>query len=193
MSSIMDQIKDGVFNNSYEWYSALSQANLILSFKGDFNQELVKAILILTQNRDHIKNENVILQTRLFGVLVECLQNICKHGVGLDDNSDLKPGIVLIGRTANSFRISTGNLISNEEVPELRKKIERINASDAPGLRALQQEILSDTEELNKNSGAGIGLIYIARRSGEKLEFDFKEMDDKNSFYSLEVTLPTEV
>ena len=186
----MDILKEGSLNNSYGWYSALSQANLLLSFKGEFNPDLVKAILILTQNREHIKSENVVMQTRLFGVLVECLQNICKHGVGNVEGSDLKPGIVLIGRGKECFKISTGNLIHNNSIDDLKQKLDRINDADDKGLKEMQKEVLFSTDGLTKKSGAGIGLIYIARRSGERLDYDFKKMHDDLSFFSFEVNLP---
>ena len=35
------------------------------------------------------------------------------------------------------------------------------------------------------NGGSGLGMIDIARKTGEKLEYNFLEIDDKVSFFTL--------
>lgn len=37
--------------------------------------------------------------------------------------------------------------------------------------------------------GAGLGLIDMARKASRALEFDFRKLDDENSFFTLKTTI----
>lgn len=175
--------------NCFEWHETLGREDLILSFQGDFNHELVRAILILTESKNI---ENGPLQSKVFGVIVECLQNIYKHGADKPEGSGLTPGIFLIGKRENEYFIHVGNMVLNSEVDTLKKKIDHLNLQDEKALRAMQQTILKTTS-LSEEGNAGIGMIYTKRKSKEDLKYQFHKMDDRISFFALNVVIPINV
>lgn len=176
-------VEDG---GCFGWYSKLEESNLVLSFKGDFNHELVKAILILTHQEQAGSPQKRPATSRIFGIIVECLQNICKHGASLKEGSSLKPGIILIGRKEGEYRIGVGNIIRNEEISKLSNEIDTLNSMDEEGLRNRQTEILKHSS-LTDDGNAGIGLIYMSRKTEGKMLYDFKSINAEYSFFSMEL------
>ena len=172
--------------NCFDWYDSLEKENLILSFKGDFNHELVRAILILTESKNL---ENGPLQSKIFGVIVECLQNIYKHGADKPANSGLTPGIFLLGKKGEDYFIHVGNMVYNTEIDSLKENIDALNKLDEAELRDMQQNILRTTS-LSEEGNAGIGLIYTKRKSKGDLKYRFKEVDDRISLFALNVNIP---
>jgi hypothetical protein len=171
----------------YHWFRTCEDDNIILSFKGDINQDLVNAVLYLAEKRDEVAGNTVLTRNRIFGIMVECLQNIHKHGEGGEANPELKPGIILISKTEEGFVIGTGNMIRNEEVGSFREKLEKIKPLTNSELKSMHIDKLTETE-LDDNSNAGLGLIYVFRRS-DKVDYQFSRVSDTHSFFTMEVTI----
>jgi hypothetical protein len=55
-------------------------------------------------------------------------------------------------------------------------------------LKDLYKEVLNRDERSGKGGG-GLGMIDIARKTGKKLNFDFIRINDKLSFFSLNITI----
>jgi hypothetical protein len=80
--------------------------------------------------------------------------------------------------------VSSGNIVGAEDQPGLDGRLTEIKAADAAGLRKLFKERLrADTRDVN--GGAGMGLIEIARRCAEPLQYAFHPVDDAHSFFCL--------
>jgi hypothetical protein len=73
-------------------------------------------------------------------------------------------------------------------VEELKSKIDFINAMNGDELKAEYRKTLYKGDMSDKG-GAGLGIIDIARRSGEKINYNFKQVDEYYSFFSLEVKI----
>ena len=171
-------------NTCFEWYSKLEKENLVLSFKGEFNHELVKAILVVTEQYKIDKGG----PSRIFGVIVECLQNICKHGALVENEKKMRSGIVLMGKQNNEFLIGAGNFVHNDKVEVLKSRYDKVNEMEEDGLRQLQHDILVNSS-LSEDGNAGIGIIYMARKTEGKMKYCFQEIDEKVSFFSLQLTV----
>ena len=57
------------------------------------------------------------------------------------------------------------------------------------GLKMLYKEVLNN-EERTEKGGGGLGIIDIARKSKQKLVYDFMDIDDQYSFFSLYIKIP---
>lgn len=171
----------------YNWMQACERENIILSFKGDFNQDLVNAILLLAEREPDVQSGATLVRARVFSIMVECMQNIRKYGAVNASGSELKPGIVLVCRSENGYALRTGNLIANNEIAPLKEKLEKLKTLNKDDLKALHKKVLSETK-LSEKSGAGLGLISIARKCDD-MEFDIRQINDKVSFYSLDISV----
>jgi hypothetical protein len=176
----MSKLIDG-HQLAYDWFVLSEKSNLILSFKGDFNQDLITVLLSITEKKSNSADNTDMATTRLLTVIMECLQNICKHA--LPTENGFKPGLILVSQTDDLYTVRVGNLMSNSEVESLTKELKDLQKLSKDELKSRHKEVLSKTE-LSSKSGAGLGLIGVFRKT-DKVDFDFKKIDDLSSFFNL--------
>ena len=70
----------------------------------------------------------------------------------------------------------------------LREKLEQINQLDAKEIREVYRQMLSVAEFTDKG-GAGLGLIEMAKKTGNKLDYDFISLDKDYSYFILSKTV----
>jgi hypothetical protein len=78
--------------------------------------------------------------------------------------------------------------MDNNHVEGLKERIDKINSLEPDALKDFYKEVLNNGIMSDKGGG-GLGMIDIARKSAHKLEYDFKKLDDKFTFYSLLVKI----
>ena len=167
-----------------ELFEDLQSNNILFMFKGDFNQELINSIVLLVEGLPEVNNENLLVKSRLVATLVECLQNICRHGESIDEYKHMRPGILVVRKVDNQFHISIGNVLSTSKVDELEKHIIDIKSKSSSELKQYKKEVLLNTELYGK-LGADFGLIHLARKVSRGFEFKFKPIQDDYSFFAL--------
>lgn len=156
----------------------------MLVYQGEFNQDIMKSVLTMTERNLDYFGEDVSVKRKIFNVMVECLQNICKHAEHADPK--IREAIFMIGMDQNAYFVTTGNHIANEHVSDLKRRLDEVNQLDKEGLKQRYKMLVSNDKGLSEKGGAGLGLIDLARKSGEKLFYDFSAVNHSNtSFYSL--------
>jgi len=170
----------------YNWLKECEKEHIILCFQGDFNQDLVNAILLLAERGPEVQNSSTVVRARVFSVLVECMQNIRKYGSPVNV-SDLKPGIVIVCADADGYILKTGNFVENTDVQDSKARLDMVIKLSKEELKELHKKVLAETR-LSEKSGAGLGLISIGRKS-DGMGYMFKAVDEKTSFYALDVRI----
>ncbi|HMT27954.1 MAG TPA: DUF6272 family protein, partial [Bacteroidia bacterium] len=133
---------------------------------------------------------------KVYNILVESLQNIYHHMDELqkEENPDElsikdRDAMFMIVRGEDGiYYIHTGNYVLNIKKDILQARIEEVNAMSPEELRAHYVDRLN-TSELSDKGGAGLGIIDIARKSGNKLGYSFNAVSEKYSFFSLIVRI----
>lgn len=174
----------------FDIYHGLEHNNVKLLFKGELTEDLINSILHIVEEKLIRADTNLKLRKKVFNILVECLQNLYHHNqissTSLEQNNDFPAGIVMVAKDKEGYSIMTGNFIASEVVSSLQKKLEDINNLDRQGLKSLYSKVL-DNGIMTMKGGGSLGLIEIARKSGEKLEYGFIPLNDMNNFFSLNV------
>jgi hypothetical protein len=175
----------------YEMHQMMLENNIILVYEGEFTQEITKSVLAMAErNMDSIGEESGI-KRKVFNVMVECLQNIVKHGDEyVSDEKRANTAIFMIGKHQDSYIITSGNPIKDDHIDNLRSKLDKINSLDKDGLKSLYKEIIKSGTGLTNKGGAGLGFVDMARKSGQKLEYEFESLGEGRSFFSLKTTVP---
>ena len=165
---------------------------VVLSFKGDVTSELMSSILQIIEQRMNEMNEAPRMKKKVYNVLVEWLQNLYHHIDEMPSKGSVngidKSAILMVSLNANGYSITTGNHILNERTEDFRKKLERINSMDKQELKELYKHVLS-SEGRSDKGGGGLGMIDIARKTGKKLNYDFANLNDEYSFFSLNINI----
>ena len=166
----------------YQLYTHLSNFNLSYIYKGDFSDHLNETILSLAETNMQIVNEPSSLKKKVFFIMVESLQNITRHTESSEQVGNDSSSLFIIQRKDKDYYITSGNLIDIDKVSPLIGKLEKVNSLDPESLKNYYREVL-DMGEISSKGGAGLGLIEMARKSGNKLAFDFSPVTDKKSFF----------
>jgi hypothetical protein len=161
-----------------------------MSYKGAASNDLLTSILAIAQSKlAEVENKSVV-KKRVFTILVEIIQNIYHHFAAVEiDNLHEDDSIAFIlSKIDDTYIIITGNYVARGDVAALKSRIDEVNAMNAEQLKEKYRETLN-TGEVSAKGGAGLGIIDIARRSGSKLEYSFREYSPKYSFFSLTVKI----
>jgi hypothetical protein len=175
----------------YDFHKEMLANKFTLVYEGEITHQITKAFTSLAENKMDSYSEDASMKKKVFHVMVECLQNLSKHAEEFDSETGSQGGagngIFIVGRLGDDnqdYHIMTGNAVENQKVPELKALLEKINHLDKDGLKELFKKQMREGS-LSEKGGAGLGLIDIARKTGEKLEYHFVDIDDKSSFFLL--------
>lgn len=163
---------------------------VILYYKGNIDSEVINHVLDTVEDKLIQVNEQAKLRKKVYNVLVESLQNLYHHvdkvPSDFEDQSAEKYGLLMIKKIENGYKIITGNFIRKENIEKLEERIKRINRSSQEEIKELYKFILNHQRITNKGGG-GLGLVDIARKTGNKLGYQFKDYDNEHAFFYLDI------
>ena len=172
-------------------YRIVEKDNLSLFYRGDFADEITVRLIDISDLHFGDNTEVMSMKKKVGFLMAECFQNVIRHGdVNPADEGLPEHASYFVSRNIQgNFFISSGNLIENEYVESLKSKIDDINRLDKDELKNLYMKVLG-TEEISSKGGAGLGLIEMARKSGRQLETSFEKINDKLTYFYLQILIP---
>ena len=179
---------------TFDLYNLMERDNVLLAFKGTITSDLLDSVFQIMESKMVDLNDSPATKKKVFNVLVECLQNLYHHIDDFDKDNFLdvsgskQSAIFSISRNEDAYNIVTGNFIYPKNVEEVSNKIDHINSLERDELKAYYKEVLNNGK-LSEKGGGGLGLIDIAKKSRNKLQYSFKEIDDDYSFFTLTVKI----
>ncbi len=171
----------------YDIHKIMSNKNLILVYEGEFTQDITKSVLTMAERNLDSLGEEVNTKKKVFNVMVECLQNICKHS-DIVVSDEERGAVFMIGKEEEFYVIMSGNFIKQDQVEGLEGKLHHINTLDKDGLKNLYRDLIKNSE-ISEKGGAGLGFVDIARKSGQKLEYNFEPVNDQYSFFAFKTKI----
>jgi len=178
----------------FDIYEKMERNNILLSFKGEVTSDLLTSILQIMENKMEDFQEEPKMKKKVYNVLVECLQNLYHHmdEVPAARAEKLKSAIFMIGKMDQVYNIFTGNYILNENVAGLKGRLDKVNSLNKEELKLYYKEVLNNGE-MSLKGGGGLGMIDIARKTGEKIDYKFLEINDKISFFTLNIKVTQQI
>jgi len=158
-------------------------------YRGEFSQNISHHILSLAEKNIDKLGMPSKLKKRVFHIMVESIQNITRHQ-DAPESAPEATAIFGIQKKGPWYYVTTGNVLEKLKVPELREKLEKVNSLDQDELTRFYREILSDGK-ISIKGGAGLGLIEMARKSGNKLHYDFRNITEELAFFYLHSYIST--
>lgn len=171
-----------------ELMKSTGKEDLNYIYRGEFTQNLQQHILSLAEKNIDREKISGKIKKRVFHIMVESIQNISRHGdqeVESDHSS-----MFSIQKENKWYYITTGNIIENSKVDNLRGKLDKINSMDQAELDKFYREVLGNGK-LSAKGGAGLGLIEMVRKSGNKLSYEIERITDDTSFFYLHSNINT--
>jgi len=162
----------------------MHEHNLGYIYKGIFTPEVTDTVLYLTEHKLEKQEESIKLKKRVYNILVESLQNVIRHQAKDHKRNPFHDSLFLIQKIENRYVITTGNIIKTENVSKLQSLLDKINELSKEELKEFYLKILSEGE-FSEKGGAGLGLLDIARKSGNKLLYKFVPFSQNYSYFYL--------
>ena len=171
----------------HQYFQAISDQHVILSYKGALNIDLLTILLDMTEKRLAKNEAKLSVKKKVFNVLVEVLQNMYHYSDNSEHPSDEYFSIVfLIRKIDDEYVIYAGNYLKNDEITELEKRLDKANNLNRQELRELYREQL-DQGAWTPTGGAGLGFLDIIKKSGNAIQYQVMPVSEDYSFFSMEV------
>ncbi|MDP4209964.1 MAG: SiaB family protein kinase [Bacteroidota bacterium] len=173
-----------------EYFAVLAGTNSLLSYKGKVTIQVVSSLLDEVERKLTELDEEPRIRKKVYNILVECLQNLYHHvedvalpGEILEEGN---MAILVIKKVDNQYKITTGNFVRVKRIKPLKSKIDKINSLTQDEIKDMYKFILNH-QRLNVKGGGGLGLLDIARRTGNKFDYTFHVIDERYNFFNLDV------
>lgn len=172
-----------------EFHQDLTNKGIIFSFTGYVSEGILTALGEALRQKMAMDEEDHNVTRKVFSVFVEQVQNIIRYSADrlegdVGKRVELSSGVITVGRQDERFFVVCGNTIRQDDAERLRNRLENLAGMDREALKSFYKEKLREPPEQD-SKGATIGLIEIARRASEPIQFDFKAIDGQRAFFCL--------
>lgn len=163
----------------------MMKERLMFVYRGVVTNENSVPLLMLLEKEMENSEFAFVGRKRLFMFVLESLQNVTRHS---DHNQFADMSLVVYSKTGNGYTVTTGNVLPTSRINDLKSRLVEINKLNADEIRNIYRQMLSNSEFSSKG-GAGLGLIEMAKKTGNKLDYDFVQLDDEHSYFILSKTV----
>jgi len=167
-----------------------SDQRILICFNGPVSRTLIGEIGVAL--KDHIESTQLHQSAAMdvFSVYIEMSQNI-RHYAGRMGYNDLEAAATVVIAEAGDghYTVSAGNLVEPEDGDALVRRIQDLSFLDKAELKSLYKKQLRAPREGGQASGAGLGLIEMARKASEPLQATLDQGPHGKVFFSLRAVI----
>ena len=163
----------------------MSESRTLLDYNGQVNLKSIEFLLKTLVEGKEYKALNTITRKRVYGVVVECLENIYKY------QTSAKPGMnpsISVRMEKDKIFIVAGNVITDGARDFLARGIDRVNNMNEAALKSLYEHRINRESKPEEN-GAGLGFIYIALKSKNRISYTFQPLIEGYLYFEINISL----
>lgn len=168
-------------------YDEMMDNGFSLVYLGEFSHEITKMFTAMAESDMEKHSEERSVQRKVYHVMVETLQNMNKHSDEIKDRN-VGNGLFIIGKKADTYYVITSNRVAKKHKDKLEQSLITVNSASIDELKEMYKKQIKEGR-ISEKGGAGLGLIDIARKTGEPLNFQFLPLDDDYFFFILKVEI----
>ena len=163
-----------------------NQRRIMLCFNGPISRSLIEEIGNALKNYLQADNAHPSAAMDVFGVYIEMTQNI-RHYAGRNGYDEATgSATVTVARTEDGhYMVEAGNLVEQADGEGLLARVDELAGMDKAQLKAAYKEQLRKPREEGVSSGAGLGLLDMARKSAEPMTARCVPVGEGRHFFSL--------
>jgi hypothetical protein len=126
---------------------------------------------------------------KMISIMIEALENVSRYSEITPFNGEKMAGFdpsCQINQSKEGIELITRNPVRKKDIALLRRRIDDVNKHNREELKLLYKTTIMNGE-FTSQGGAGLGLIEMAKTAGTKLEYQFENLSDDYSLYTLKV------
>lgn len=173
--------------SAFPLYRNVQHCALSFTYRGPFMDDFTSRIVDISENTIADSQGLTKVNKKVSFLLVECFQNIVRHGESVGIHAEAaNSGFFNFKNIGDSYIINSINPVKSAEIDSLKDQVELINSLQPEELKKMYKQQLMESE-ISEKGGAGLGLIEIARRSGQKLRYEFEKITEAISHFHQQV------
>lgn len=162
--------------------------DILLCFNGPISRSLIEELGNAIKQYLHEDDVTPSISMDVFSIYIELTQNI-RHYSQRQGYSEIQgSATVVIGRCPDlpsSYRILAGNVIEREDGAAMKRQVEDLARMDKSELKRAYRQQLRQPRDREADSGAGLGLLAVARRTTQPISCHLVDTADGKAFFSL--------
>lgn len=173
-------------------YDEMMSNGISLVYLGEFNQQIITMFTSMAKKSIYKPDDDRMSQRMLYHAMVETLENLNYHSDEVAENMHHGKGFMIIGRKENKYYIITTNKISNTKKGPMEQELSEIVNASKERLDEMYREQIQQDSKLERGHGAGLGLIDIARKTNEKIDYFFLPNDENYHTFVLKIEISSD-
>ncbi len=159
---------------------------ILICFNGPTSRSLIAEIGQALRGHIEASRDDGGIAMDVFSVYIEMSQNI-RHYASARGYGDTEASATVVIATApeDRYAVAAGNLVELADGQALTARVQALAGLDRVALKALYKQQLRQPRQPETRSGAGLGLIEIARRASQPLEASLEDLGDGRGFLIL--------
>jgi hypothetical protein len=173
-----------------EFKGRLDEQGAVLTYCGSVSEAIMSALGETLKQKMAERETDAADVRRAFSIFIEQVQNVIRYSEQRGSDGAAAggaapgSGLIMVGIEEGRYFIVCGNFVQQDKVERLRARLDHLATLDRDSIRQFYREKLREPPE-EGSLGATIGLIEIARRSSQPIEYDFSPGDAASSFFCL--------
>ncbi|TYL46780.1 biofilm regulation protein kinase SiaB [Marinomonas sp. IMCC 4694] len=172
----------------YELRERFEADTILLCFNGPISRSLIEEIGHALKN--YLKSEQLSPASALdvFAAYIELTQNI-RHYATASSLPGADTATVIVSHYQGCYRVAAGNIVKLDDGNQLVARIESLAKMDKVELKAAYKAQLRKPRDESAVTGAGLGLIDMARKSSQPMKATLKYIGNGTAYFSLSIQI----
>jgi len=172
----------------YELRERFDDEKILLCFNGPISRSLIEEIGNALRN--YLKSEQASPASAIdvFAVYIELTQNI-RHYALKSELTGADMATVVVSFRDGHYHISAGNLVRQQDGESVQSAVNALARLDKIELKKRYKEQLRKPRDEEATTGAGLGLIDMARKATAPVQASLKPLANETGYLSLSVQI----
>jgi len=167
-----------------------SAERILICFNGPISRTLISEIGIALKEHIHSTRQSMSSAMDVFSVYIEMSQNIRHYTSSQCYSEPEATATVVIAESGDrTYVVSAGNVVERADGVALVERVKQLASLDKLELKSLYKQQLRSPRDTTLASGAGLGLIDVARKSSAPLECSLDFLEAGKAFFTLRATI----
>lgn len=174
----------------YSLRDEFNRNNIMLCFNGPMSHGLIEEIGNALRGYLEADLAQPSAAMDVFGVYIELTQNIRHYSAlrGYDGTEAIATVVVARGEEGR-YVVHAGNVVERDDGEALLERVEALSGMDRAALKAAYKTQLRQPRDECAASGAGLGLIDVARKSSAPLSARLAPMNNDRAYFSVRAVI----
>ncbi|MFW6218793.1 MAG: SiaB family protein kinase [Bacteroidota bacterium] len=163
--------------------------DIILSYSGQLQYDTIGHLINRMNEKMEPLKPGLPVYKKILSLMVEMLENIYRYNEHFENEPHIMkdhPPEFILACNDERYYIQTGNAVLKTDARGIMEKIDTVNELDKSELKQLYKNTITNGQ-FSQKGGAGLGFIEMAKLSGSKLEYSFKDINRNYFFYRLKI------